>query len=1516
MCPRPAGPLAAALFLLIATITAPFLPAQADEKIPGLVLLLKGHKENVFGVAFSPDGKMIVTTSGDPSVKVWDAASGKEIKAFGSGPTTHTQIVLAAAVHPDGASFATASADNTVKFWDMPTTRHQMALGQPADATAAAVSPDGSRVAAGGADGKVRFYNTADGKLLGELPGAAGAVRSLAFSGNGQTLSALSADGVVRIWNTADSKLLSRYAAHPGEGVGAGFHPTQALAYTAGADGTLKFWTMPPAAPKALPNAGMAVKSFATDGTNLALVAGKSVVLASLTDASAKGTFASDVDLTGAALGGGFVAAGTPGRDVLLWKAKEPAAKPMRLPAHEGGVSGVAISPAGTQLATCGKDGVVRLWALPINPTRQLATAAGLTCAVLLPDGKRVAAAGTDKAVRLFKIEGGQERQLLGHPGTVRAIAIAADGKTPISAGDDGTIRVWSAKADTAAVIGAHEGPVTTLIPVGERVISASGDGSVKLWQPAAGTGKETLAHAGAVLAVAVSPDGARLATACDDRQVRLWTMATGKLERTYAGPTMSVACVAWSRDGGRLAAGAADGSVFVWESASMKEVRKLTGLPGAVRAVGLPADGKGVIAGFADGSARQLEIATGKEMKAYAGPKSGVTALLLPTKGDVALIGHEDGTVASHPLAGGAAKTWKAAGPVTAMAVRPDASAVAVGGGKVVQIFALDGKELGKFTTPAGVKGLAYSTDGKRLAVAGDDGKALAYDGENRLMEILPHDGPVHCVAFASEGRVLVSGGADKTARVRPVSLVWQARAGGPVAQAVNTTRGIYAACGDGTVLTIAPGDGKAGPPLKAHTGAISGLSATADGSKFATVGADGFARVWEAGKAAALKEIKLPAAAAGVALSPNATRLAVSVPAGKGHHVHVFDAVSGYSLVKFGESEVMTAAVLGWQADNRTLMTAGEDGKVQLIDVAVQSAIEAHKGGVSALAYAPAGTTLLTAGADKAVTLWNLTTLKAERTFGPLAEAAAGIAWSRDGQLVAATAGKKALLWTAADAKPAGEYEAAAALSGLAFNGDKTRLLTAGADGRARVWDLAAKREAMAFLHDGPVSAVAWHPTTPTQAYTAGDDKQALAQTVPLARIVPVGAAARSLAVSATGAFVCVAGADGKVRRFNGTAGGLEKEYPCGDKAVIAAAISKSEAFVAAAGSDNRLRLFTSGEGKEIAALPLLAAPRAIAYSPDNRAVLAALSNGMIAAVDVQYTPGMEKPEGFGKVAQSFTHGTDAVSVAFTKEGGAFWSAGADKTVKGWKLAADAPTKSLPHPNSVNALAFDREGKVLLTGCGDGKLRTFDVAKGALLKQIDAHAAVMMVPQGIYGVAISPDGKTGVSGSADGSAKVFDLVGAKLLKEFKAFKEKEAPDGHSDSVLAVCLSPDGKMVASGGMDQTIKVWNVADGKLVRQMANPAFKGVSHPGWVYALKWTSDGKHIVAAGAAPKLRGYLSVWEAGTGKLVSGQEINAGTIFALNLSPDEKTAAIGTGGSIRPESDVHQGIILKLPGR
>src|SRR2546421_10745685 len=96
----------------------------------------------------------------------------------------------------------------------------------------------------------------------------------------------------------------------------------------------------------------------------------------------------------------------------------------------------------------------------------------------------------------------------------------------------------------------------------------------------------------------------------------------------------------------------------------------------------------------------------------------------------------------------------------------------------------------------------------------------------------------------------------------------------------------------------------------------------------------------------------------------------------------------------------------------------------------------------------------------------------------------------------------------------------------------------------------------------------------------------------------------------------------------------------------------------------------------------------------------------------------------------------------------------------------------------------------------------------------------------------------------------KLWEAETGKLVRTFKAYKEKDFEKGHRDGIFCAAFSPDGKTIASGSSDRSIKLWNVADGTVIRELVNPNIKpGVipqppqAHPGWVYGVRFTSDGK-------------------------------------------------------------------------
>jgi WD40 repeat protein len=247
-------------------------------------------------------------------------------------------------------------------------------------------------------------------------------------------------------------------------------------------------------------------------------------------------------------------------------------------------------------------------------------------------------------------------------------------------------------------------------------------------------------------------------------------------------------------------------------------------------------------------------------------------------------------------------------------------------------------------------------------------------------------------------------------------------------------------------------------------------------------------------------------------------------------------------------------------------------------------------------------------------------------------------------------------------------------------------------------------------------------------------------------------------------------------------------------------------------------------------------------------------------------------------------------------------------------WKIATDTP-RNLPHPNLVDAVAFNPAGTQLATGCHDGRVRIFDVAKGNVVREIQAHVANNQA-SAVYCLAWSADGKLLVSGSYDHSLKLWNAADGKLVREFKGYEDKKFEKGHREGVVSVALAPDGKTLASaGGWDHTIKIWNVADGTVLRDLIDPKLKPPeSHPGVVYNLRYTPDGKHLVSVGGAPQNKGFLAVWDAADGKMLTGEERPLGTLFALAVSPDGKYLAVGSGGSAGPGGeDKNNAYVMKL---
>src|SRR5262245_37654157 len=96
---------------LTCCLCLPVLPAAAAPGRPARVsAVLKGHTEAIYSIAYTPDGKYVVTGSFDKTLKIWDAVNGKEVKTIAGGVAGHQNLVLTVSVSPDSANIASGSS--------------------------------------------------------------------------------------------------------------------------------------------------------------------------------------------------------------------------------------------------------------------------------------------------------------------------------------------------------------------------------------------------------------------------------------------------------------------------------------------------------------------------------------------------------------------------------------------------------------------------------------------------------------------------------------------------------------------------------------------------------------------------------------------------------------------------------------------------------------------------------------------------------------------------------------------------------------------------------------------------------------------------------------------------------------------------------------------------------------------------------------------------------------------------------------------------------------------------------------------------------------------------------------------------------------------------------------------------------------------------------------------------------------------------------------------------------------
>jgi WD40 repeat protein len=180
-----------------------------DTDWPSISNILEGHTDSVLSVAFSSDGKYIVSGSRDNTICIWDAEKGNIV----SGPFEgHTYSVWSVAFSPDGKYIVSGSDDNTICIWDAEKGNIVSGPfeGHTNSVVSVAFSPDGKYIVSGSRDNTICIWDAEKGNIVsGPFEGHTDYVNSVAFSPDGKYIVSGSLDNTIRIWDAEKGNIMS-----------------------------------------------------------------------------------------------------------------------------------------------------------------------------------------------------------------------------------------------------------------------------------------------------------------------------------------------------------------------------------------------------------------------------------------------------------------------------------------------------------------------------------------------------------------------------------------------------------------------------------------------------------------------------------------------------------------------------------------------------------------------------------------------------------------------------------------------------------------------------------------------------------------------------------------------------------------------------------------------------------------------------------------------------------------------------------------------------------------------------------------------------------------------------------------------------------------------------------------------------------------------------------------------------------------------------------------------------------
>jgi WD40 repeat protein len=738
-------------------------------------------------------------------------------------------------------------------------------------------------------------------------------------------------------------------------------------------------------------------------------------------------------------------------------------------------------------------------------------------------------------------------------------------------------------------------------------------------------------------------------------------------------------------------------------------------------------------------------------------------------------------------------------------------------------------------------VEGVAVTPDG-RYAVSASVDKTLkvwelATGQAVRTLE--GHTSFIDGVAVTPDGRYAISASDDKTLKVWKIAAARKRKSGRGASQAVHT--------------------------LEGHTGGVTGVAVTPDGRYAISASYDTTLKVWDlsaaletgspapAAQTQASKGEGADSAAARKRKSGQDTSRAVATLAG---HTAGVTAVAvtpdGCYAISASDDQTLKVWDLSAARKRKASLAADRKRKPGRGTSQAVATLAGHMGRVKGVAVTPDGRYAISASDDQTLKVWDLSAAR-KRKPGPDVS-----------QAVATLAGHMGRV------------------TGVAVTPDGRYAVSASADKTLKVWDLSAalKTSLSAALKAGLSAAL---KTDLSAALKAG---------------LPAPAAQTG---AGPGTSQAVATLDGHMDRVSGVA------------------VTSDGRYAISASYDTTLKVWDLRASQAVHPLEgHTDRVTGVAVTPDGRSVVSAswdktlkvwdLSAARKRKTSLAAAHKRKAGPGTSQVVHTLEGHTDFVrGVAVTPDGHYAISASSDRTLKVWDLHTAQAVHILEgHTDWVRAVAVTSDGRYAVSASDDQALKVWDLSaalKASLaadrkrksgpgtsqaVATLAGHASLVL------GVAVTPDGRYAVSASMDRMLKVWDLPAARKRKpgppapEAQVSKSKGTGQavhtlaGHTDSVMSVAVTPDGRYAVSASWDQTLVVWDLASGRAVRSLEG-------HTSGVAGVAVTPDGRCAVSASYDKTLR----VWELESGQLLAsfyaGEPLNA-----CAVAPDGVTIVAG----------------------